>query len=90
MKRSVFLIFLISFSTLGFSDQISTGATHTCLLSSGKVKCWGWNQYEQTDVPALKNPKRISAKGSRSCALDDDGVIEKNRLIICSRIIFQH
>jgi alpha-tubulin suppressor-like RCC1 family protein len=65
--------------------QISAGDYHTCYLSStGRVKCWGWNQFGQTghnsspeqimssdwiDLPGLV---QVSAGGYHTCAVNVD------------------
>jgi hypothetical protein len=39
------------------------------------VRCWGYNDYGQTDVPTdLVNPKAVAAGDVHTCAIDDKGV----------------
>lgn len=65
--------------------QISAGDYHTCYLSStGRAKCWGWNQYGQTGQPDrgdqgisaewinLQGLVQISAGGYHTCAVNVD------------------
>ena len=54
--------------------KIDAGNEHTCILIQNEVKCWGWNEFDQTNVPSLKNPTQISAGSRHTCAIDDDGV----------------
>ena len=65
--------------------QISAGDYHTCYLSSsGRVKCWGWNQFGQTghksspeqmmstDWIDLDGLTQVSAGGYHTCAVNVD------------------
>lgn len=49
----------------GVSDkplgQVSAGWQHTCALDANGVRCWGFNGYGQTNVPALVKPTMVSA-----------------------------
>ncbi len=60
--------------------DLDAGEGHTCVIDSletgNVVRCWGDNSRGQIDVPDwLVNPRKISAGGKRSCALDDHGVV---------------
>jgi len=55
-------------------STIAVGELHSCAIDKDGVKCWGDNKFGQTNVPSLKNPRQVSAKGGNTCALDDDGV----------------
>ncbi len=55
--------------------QVAAGVTHTCALDANGVKCWGSNEFGETDVPPLDNPTQISAGGWFSCALDGAQVV---------------
>ena len=45
------------------------------IVTSGAVKCWGYNYHGQTNVPAsLKQVKMIAAGDGHTCALDEEGV----------------
>jgi hypothetical protein len=55
--------------------SISAGNLHTCAIDGDRVKCWGYNGYGQTDVPAgLKYPRSVSAGWNHTCVIDDEGV----------------
>ncbi|MFM8315858.1 MAG: hypothetical protein ACKOA8_16375, partial [Deltaproteobacteria bacterium] len=54
--------------------QLALGETHACILMGQEMKCWGNEADGRTQVPALKNPKAISAGKSNTCAVDEDGV----------------
>ena len=53
---------------------IDAGGFHTCALEANQVRCWGRNDYGQTNVPSLFNPKAVTAGVAHSCALDSQGV----------------
>lgn len=65
--------------------QITAGDYHTCYLSAtGRVKCWGWNQFGQTghisspeqmmlpDWIDLNGLTQVSAGGYHTCAVNVD------------------
>jgi hypothetical protein len=54
--------------------RLSVGTFHSCFIADDGAKCWGKNDYGQTNVPTLINPRQISAGDDHTCALDDDGV----------------
>lgn len=54
--------------------QVTSGVSHTCTLNQSKVQCWGNNQFGQSKVPELRNPKMVSAGYNHTCALDEEGV----------------
>src|SRR5437867_2188199 len=56
-----------------FSLSLRSGG-HICVIDRESLKCWGGNQYGQTDVPLLRNPIQVTTGREHSCALDDDGV----------------
>ena len=47
------IIDMPSFSNPTF---LSSGSYHSCAIDEGTVKCWGWNNMGQTNVPPLKIP----------------------------------
>ncbi|MBF0207708.1 MAG: hypothetical protein HQK53_12540 [Oligoflexia bacterium] len=51
--------------------SITAGGFHACVLDmKGKVTCWGWNKYGQTDVPEDLPPVRLIVAGmSHTCAV---------------------
>lgn len=66
--------------------QVAAGTNHTCaLMGTGRVKCWGSNEYGQlgngsrtdrlvpTEVRSLASVTAVAAGGHRSCALLEDG-----------------
>src|SRR5262245_11037967 len=56
------------------APSLALGRFHTCVLDLTGVKCWGANDFGQTDVPPLHHPSQVSAGGFHTCVLDDDGV----------------
>jgi hypothetical protein len=46
-----------------------------CSLDDTGVVCWGYNQFNQTNVPPLNNPYHVSVGHNNTCALDDTGVV---------------
>jgi hypothetical protein len=58
--------------------QVSAGVSlNLALLSTGKVRAWGWNEYGQTDVPDnLSAVKSVSAGAHHALALMHDGSIK--------------
>ena len=46
-----------------YAVAVSVGSPHACALDDTGVVCWGSNQYGQTDVPPLSNPRTVSAGG---------------------------
>ena len=52
---------------------------HTCALDDTGVVCWGNtelnNDFGQSDVPELVNPRSVTAGRTHTCALDDTGVV---------------
>lgn len=68
--------------------QVVAGSHHTCaLIRGGTVKCWGHNYWGQLGVPAreedtfalvdaatVPNVTHLSAQGSATCALGENGV----------------
>ncbi len=66
--------------------EVATGGSHTCTrLASGKVGCWGRNQFGQlgdgsglnaltsVEVPGLTNVVDLAAGGSHTCAVVSSG-----------------
>ncbi len=61
--------------TLKNPIAVSSGGRHTCAIDDEGVKCWGLNDYSQTNVPSgLKNPKAVSSGDAHTCGIDDEGV----------------
>jgi len=57
------------------SMTVSAGEHHTCAIDDEGVKCWGYNEYGQTNVPqGLKNLRTVSAGYQHTCAIDSEGV----------------
>ncbi len=54
---------------------VDAGESHTCAIDDTGVRCWGLNDYGQSDAPALSNPVAVSLGYKHSCALDDTGVV---------------
>ena len=54
--------------------RLSVGTSHSCVIDDVGVKCWGKNDFGQTNVPSLKDPRQISAGDDHTCALDVSGV----------------
>ena len=54
---------------------LSLGYDHSCVRDDTGVVCWGRNDYGQTNVPSLSNPRQVSAGGNHTCAIDDTGVV---------------
>jgi alpha-tubulin suppressor-like RCC1 family protein len=78
----------IQVSDLSDVTQLSAGQGHTCaLLSSQKVKCWGWNAYGQLGItsgqnaaspeliPGLPPLTAVTAGGSQTCAQTATGIL---------------
>jgi hypothetical protein len=76
MKALLILLGMtLSLTSFAYDSGImSAGWTHTCAIDHEGLKCWGLNNFGQTMVPPLKNPRLVSAGGEHSCALDDEGV----------------
>lgn len=70
-------LFTAEFASAGNSareGELTSGDSHTCFLRRGEVQCWGSNEFGQSKVPALQNPRMVSAGNYHTCALDDSGV----------------
>ena len=54
---------------------VTAGFRHTCGLREDRsIVCWGWNEYEQTTVPAGAYTQ-VAAGGYHTCGLREDGSI---------------
>ena len=54
---------------------VSAGGNHTCAIrESGKIECWGDNEFGQTDAPAGRFTA-ISAENTYTCAIHESGEI---------------
>lgn len=50
--------------------NITAGYEHTCALYANRtVECWGYNNYNQTDVPPGLNGIAVAAGDGYTCAL---------------------
>jgi hypothetical protein len=59
---------------LVYPSMISTGE-NACAIDANAVRCWGPNEYGQSNAPkTLFNPRQISVGFNHACALDDTGV----------------
>lgn len=65
---------LLSAQSFSLTRTIDAGGYHTCSMTDLGVKCWGWNNWSQSSVPKLTNPREIHVKAHQSCALDANGV----------------
>jgi cysteine-rich repeat protein len=54
------------------SMSASAGYHHTCGIADGRALCWGDNEYEQTNVPAGRYWRSISAGQFHSCGIDSN------------------
>lgn len=53
-------------------SALALGHNHTCMLSSGRVTCWGDNSWGQSDVPStLSKVTALAAADQNTCALDE-------------------
>jgi len=89
--QTVMIVSTMSSSMVAAIDvSLAAGGWHTCALLEDKtVKCWGRNDYKQLggdtgvnyratpqQVGDLANVKAISAGGTHTCALLEDGGVE--------------
>jgi alpha-tubulin suppressor-like RCC1 family protein len=54
------------------SMSASAGYHHTCGIADGRALCWGDNEYEQTNVPAGRYWRSVSAGQFHSCGIDSN------------------
>ena len=77
------------------ASQVSTGASHTCIVSiNSTIKCWGSgdsgqlgngsenNKYTATPVPSIENATLVSAGGN--IRYSDDGSVEYKASHTCT------
>jgi len=60
----------------GYSNitHLVLGLKHTCLVDSGKVYCWGDNEFSQAIYPNLENISKIKSGSNHTCAIEDGDV----------------
>ena len=57
--------------------QISANNGHTCALTTaGGIRCWGENDFGESDAPNGEGFVHVSAGTQHSCAIRDDGSVE--------------
>lgn len=61
-------------SAAAWQPEVQAGLNYTCARDADGVKCWGQNEFGQTNVPALNEPTQISINEHHSCALTQAGV----------------
>lgn len=66
--------FLAALSKHPIPDALAAGLNHGCAIYGGELKCWGGNDFGQTQIPPLKKPTQIVAGGGFNCAVDKEGV----------------
>jgi hypothetical protein len=56
--------------------ELAAGYVHNCLVDScGKVRCWGRNDWGQTNAPASGTYTHVAAGNYHSCAIRSNGSI---------------
>ena len=51
-------------------EELAAGLRHSCGLTNGTVRCWGWNGYGQTAVPAVTGGwKSVTAQYMHTCGI---------------------
>ncbi len=54
---------------------IGAGKNHSCIVDESGLFCWGLNDLQQIDVPALGDVWEVAGGRGHTCSLGDDGVV---------------
>ncbi len=65
---------LIVYKDMPHATKLFSGSDHVCATDGLNLKCWGENNFGQTDVPELSHPTQAALGDKHTCAIDDSGV----------------